>query len=143
MLVSELDRGLGQDRPRVELRIHAVEGEADLGLTVPDRPCHRIRPPVVRKQGRVAVDRAQPRHRESVRWNLPRKRGTEEQVRLVASQERRDPCACGRDDDVQALRRVADELVECIASVTAGVFPGAQQRDGLVPEGTQETGQAV
>ena len=80
----------------------------------------------------MAVDRGEHGHVKGVRWNLPGKAHADEDVGLVASEQRRDTLAPGRDDDVELGRRVPEERVERVP-VAPGMLARAQERDGLVP----------
>ena len=90
----------------------------------------------------MAVHRSQARDREGVWRNLPREPETEEGVRLVDSEERSDPLACGWDDYVEVGRCVADELV-VLVPVSPRVFARAENGDRLVSEGAEQLRQAV
>ena len=67
VLVAERDAHLTEDVPRVELRVHVVEGEADLAVAVADRPRERARPAVARQERGMAVHDAVPRNGERSR----------------------------------------------------------------------------
>ena len=131
VLVTERDRHLTEDVPRVELGVHVVEGEADLALPVADRPRDGARAAVARKERRVPVDDAVPRSRERVRRDLPREPDAERDVRLEVPQERSDATARRRHDDVELRRSRLDELIEL--RVALRIAPNAEQRDRLVP----------
>ena len=142
VLLAEWQRRLREHRPGVELGVHPVEREADLVVAVSNRPRHRARPAVARQKRRVAVHRAEPRHGQRVRRDLPREPEAEERVGLVRSEERRNALTARGHDDVQVRRRVAHERVERV-SVAPGVLAAAEQSDGLVTERPQELAHAV
>ena len=73
VVVLDRHRRLGEDRPRVELGIHAVPGHAQLAVALADRPGERDRPAVARQRRRVLVDDAEARHVERLLRDLPRK----------------------------------------------------------------------
>ena len=60
----------------------------------------------------MRVDGAEARHAERVLRDAPGEAGAEQEIRVERAQERRDPILGRGDDDVEPLRRVADELVE-------------------------------
>ena len=73
---------------RCRVRVHVVEGEADLRFPIPDCPRHRARPAVPGEQRRMTVDDAMRGHREGIGWDLPRKARAECEIRLERAKKR-------------------------------------------------------
>ena len=136
VLVAERDRRLGEDPARIELGVHVVEREAELGLAVPDRPRDRARAAIARKERRVPVHDPVPRHGQGSGGNLPRKARAEREVRLVHAEQRRDLGTRRGHDDVELRGRLREDLVELPVALRA--LAGAEKRHGLVPEPVQE-----
>jgi hypothetical protein len=141
VLVAEEDAHLAEDVAGVELRVHVVEREAELAVSVANRPGHRARPAVAREQRRVPVDDAVPRHRQRVRWDLPRKPDAERDVGLEQPQERRDPIPRGGHDDVELRRRGGQQVAQL--RVALGVAAHAEQSHGLMATGAEELRQPL
>ena len=89
----------------------------------------------------MPVDDAVPRSRERVRRDLPREPDAEGEIRIEVPQQRRDPVARRRHDDVDVRRSGLDELVQL--GVTLRVPPDAEERDGLVAMRTQQRREAL
>ena len=135
MLVTERDPHLAEDVPRVELSVHVVEREADLGLAVADRRRDGARPTVSREKRRVPVDDAVARSRKSIRRNLPREPDAQSNVRVEVTQQRRDTAARRGHNDVDLRRRRPNEIVQL--RVARRVVPDTQERNRLVPRRSQ------
>ena len=132
--LPERIRPLGEDRPGVELGVHAMDGDPDLLVSLADRPRDRQRAAMPRQQRGMAVEPAEPGHGERVGRDLPRKAHADDEVGLRGGEQRRNRASARRQEHVELGCGAHHEFSDLgQIAVAAVVVPHRQERDRLVP----------
>ena len=150
VVVPDRVAALREDVARVELGVHAVPGEAPLGVAGPQRPGERDRPAMARQQRRMPVDRPEPRDVERALRDLPGEAPADRQVGLVGAQQPLDRPLVLREEQIDARRRARrreTQELRLLVARRAGAAPtsatGSWPSSRSVPASTSAIGLIV
>ena len=124
---------LSEDRARVELRVHQVDGQPDLLVALADRPRERIRAAEPRKPRRMRVDDAEARDREDLGRKQPRIAGAQPDLRLVRPREALEARLVGGEAEVEALGSGGEDRVASRDRIRVPRRARRDHGDGLDP----------